>query len=142
MKWLLVILLAVLVVGCEVTKNPDTGEKQYRLTPKVDENIEKGGAAVEAIGPAAVAATTMISPLAGGVVGIVFGILTSTLTLYRQWKKPLNAKSDAYDKVVLGLRASGDVIEKLVKPTVELWIKAKPDLKLAEASGATMPDKI
>ena len=96
----------------------------------------------ETIAPVIVATATAINPVLGGVMGLIAGIIGTGFSLWRKWRTPLIQSRDAYDKLAMGARAAGDVIEKLVKPTAELWERAKPTLKQAEKDGATMPHKI
>lgn len=121
----LMIVLAM-VPGCQSSTNEETGEKEYQVPPKVDKSIEGAGSAVEAVGPAVVTGITMINAVAGGAASVAFTTLMTVLGLYRKWKKPLVEKSVMLDKVTVGLRAAGDVIEQVVKPNAELWSKDKP----------------
>lgn len=130
-----------LISSCIVSED-NQGKKQYRLSEKGDQVITETGEVIEKVGPAATGIVTVIHPGAGAAVGAVMGILTVLIGCYKKWKKPLKEKGDALDKAVLGLRATGDVIEMVVKPNEKLWKEVKSQLKAAEKAGATMPDKL
>ncbi|HEG43773.1 MAG TPA: hypothetical protein ENH94_06985 [Phycisphaerales bacterium] len=149
-EWILVvvaILVAVTVLvmsitGCTMTSDDETGERQYGVKPVVGETIETGGKLLETLGPPVVTGITAVNAVAGGVAGVVLTAVLSLLSCYRKWKVPLVEKSGMLVKVTAGLRAAGDVIENVVKPSKELWDKAKPVLKTAAANGAVNADKL
>ena len=144
-KRMVVLVMALLVIGvvaCTTLVDPATGEKTYAVKESVAKGIETVGTTAEAVGPAVAAGVTAINPVAGGIVSTILGIALSLFGCYKKWRVPLTESTIMLDKVSAGLRAAGDVIETVVKPNVELWAKAKPVLKVAEANGAVNGDKI
>ncbi len=144
LKLMLMVLLvaAMVIVGCQATKDPVTGDTHYQPTEEVVKAIDTVGVATETLGPGITAATTAINPVIGVIVGLVVGIITSLYGTYKKWKIPLTEKSDMYDKLAAGARAAADVIERVVKPNKALWSEEGPKLKVIENAGAIMPDKI
>ena len=137
-----IVLLAIGIVGCVSSVNPETGEKEYAMKESVAKAVDTVGTTAEAVGPAVAAGVSAINPVAGGIVSTVLGIVLSLFGCWTKWKKPLIESTIMLDKVSAGLRAAGDVIEDVVKPNADLWAKAKPILKTAEKNGAINGDKV
>ena len=141
--WIMVLVLVLAgTLGCLSLTDPETGETMYGVTPKAAATVDTVAAAVETAGPAVVGGITAFNPVIGGIAGVVLGGLSTLITLWKKWRTPFVRLSGRYERVAMGARAAGDVIEHVVKPTAELWEKSRTELKSAEIAGAIMPDTL
>ncbi len=135
-------LVGVLLVGCVSLVDPETGETLYGVAPAAAGAIDATAEGVETVGPGLAAIIGAINPGAGVIAGVAISALTTLGVLWRKWRTPMVEMSDSYDRLAMGARAAGDVIEEVVKPNAELWDKARPMMRAARAAGATNPDTL
>jgi len=141
-KWLLVLVMLVVVGGCTVATDPDTGQKTYALSEGAVKNIDATTSAIEAIGPPVAAGVSLISPMVGAGLSAVLTLLVTLFGTYKKWKQPLTAATTWQDKVTPGLLASAEGFEIVKDKAPEVWALIKPIFKRTENAGAINPDKV
>ena len=122
MKWIVAIVLALLVVGCVTSLDPETGEKLYGL----DQNTVGG---IESL--------VETSLTIGTVLAVLFPMIIPALTLaggiYGTWKKIKPQVVKAQDRATLmhtGVTSLVVAIEQLKKQSPETWEKLKKLIKV------------
>jgi hypothetical protein len=124
--------LTCLLVGCEALG------LTFENASKVEAGIKDNPESVNSF----LALLNLINPVAGIAGAALISTFLSLFGAYKKWKQPLVQSTSTVQKLLNGLYAAGEVIEKVVKPNEEVWETVKGKLKAAEENGAIMPDKM